>query len=287
MALGYELNARMALEKHGFRFSHKLGQNFILDEALIGRIVDAAGVGAGDAVLEIGPGAGTMTAEMAMRGAQVLALELDGALEPVLQEVLSGYPGARVEFVDALKADLPALCTQHLGRPFQVVANLPYYITADVVLKLLRSELMLTRITIMVQKEAAERMMAHPGEKAYCALAATVQYYGVPSVLMELPPDVFTPRPHVDSRLLRIELFRERPVRPREERHFLKTIECCFAMRRKTLVNNLCAGFGLSREQALQVIAAAGLDERVRGEALDLEAVARVSDGVIETLLLK
>ena len=268
------LAARMALEKYGFRFSHSLGQNFILDDGLIGRIVDAAGVGPGRRVLEIGPGAGVMTRCLAERGAQVTAVELDKSLQPVLSAVLDGFD-VRLVFDDILKLDIAALMGD---TPFDVVANLPYYITADVVLRLLTGGRKPERITIMVQKEAAERMMARPGGKSWCALAATVQYFGRPEPLMDLPPSAFTPPPHVDSTLLAIHLYDEKPCAARDEALLLKVIAAAFAMRRKTLANNLTAAFRVSRETALAWIARLGQDERVRGEALSIAELCALSD---------
>ncbi len=269
------LAASMALNKYGFKFTHSLGQNFILDDTLVDSIVYASGVGPGDRVLEIGPGAGVMTRHLAEAGASVTAVELDRALEPVLGAVLEGVEGARVVFGDAMKLDIGELMG---GEPYRVVANLPYYITADVVLRMLTQAHKPEKITIMVQKEAAERMMAKMGSKIWCALAATVQYFGKVSILMEVPPEAFTPRPHVESALIEIALFDERPVEAQDEQMMLRVISACFAMRRKTLLNNLCASFSVSREQAGAWLAAAGLDDKIRGEALTLEQIAGLSD---------
>ncbi|MBR3504848.1 MAG: ribosomal RNA small subunit methyltransferase A [Clostridia bacterium] len=268
------LAARMALEKYGFRFSHSLGQNFILDDGLVRRIVEAAGVRAGERVLEIGPGAGVMTRCLAEAGARVVAVELDRSLEPVLDAVLAGFD-VRLVFEDILKLDLDALMGE---EPFSVVANLPYYITADVVLRLLTGARRPERIVIMVQKEAAERMMARPDTKTWCALAATAQYFGRIEPLMELPPSAFTPLPHVESVLLGIHLYEEKPFAARDEALLLKVIAAAFAMRRKTLANNLTAAFSVNRETALSWIAALGRDGRVRGEVLGIEELCALSD---------
>ena len=269
------LAARMALTKYGFHFTHSLGQNFILDDTLVESIVYAAGIAPGDRVLEIGPGAGVMTRHLAEAGASVTAVELDQSLEPVLGAVLDGVEGARVVFGDAMKLDIGGLME---GQPYRVVANLPYYITADVVQRMITQEHKPEKITIMVQKEAAERMMAKMGSKIWCALAATVQYFGKVSVLMEVPPEAFTPRPHVDSALIEIALFDEKPVEAQDEKMMLKVIAACFAMRRKTLLNNLCASFSVSRETAGGWLEKAGLSDKIRGEALTLEQTARLSD---------
>ena len=274
------LAARMALEKYGFRFSHSLGQNFILDDGLIERIVEAARVTPGENILEIGPGAGVMTRHLADAGANVTAVELDKSLEPVLRDVLEGND-VRLVFGDALKLDIGELMG---GAPYSVVANLPYYITADVVLALLTGANSPERITIMVQKEAAERMMAKPGSKTWCALAATVQYFGQPEALMELPPEAFTPPPHVSSTLLGIRLFDEKPVQAKDDALMLRLVNAAFAMRRKTLANNLTASFSVPREKALEWIAALGKDERIRGEALSIGELARLSDIIGEDM---
>ena len=274
------LAARMALEKYGFRFSHSLGQNFILDDGLIERIVEAARVTPGENILEIGPGAGVMTRHLADAGANVTAVELDKSLEPVLRDVLEGND-VRLVFGDALKLDIGELMG---GAPYSVVANLPYYITADVVLALLTGANKPERVTIMVQKEAAERMMAKPGSKTWCALAATVQYFGQPEALMELPPEAFTPPPHVSSTLLGIRLFDEKPVQAKDDALMLRLVNAAFAMRRKTLANNLTASFSVPREKALEWIAALGKDERIRGEALSIGELARLSDIIGEDM---
>ncbi len=274
--------ARTALEQNGFRFTHSLGQNFILDDALISRIVGAAGVSPGDRVLEIGAGAGVMTRHMADRGALVAALEIDRSLQPVLDAVLAGS-SARVEFADALKCDLAEITGSAFGsEPFDVVANLPYYITADVFQLLVKSRLPIRRMTVMVQKEAAERIMASPGQKNWCLLSATVQYFGEPEVLLRVPPEAFTPRPHVESVLLRVDMRQERRS-PEDEAMFLRVAAAAFAMRRKTLVNNLMAAFSIPRERAAALVTSLGFDIRVRGEALTLSELMKLSEGIRKT----
>ena len=275
------LAARLALDKYGFRFSHSLGQNFILDDSLVAQIVEAAQVAPGEHVLEIGPGAGVMTRCLADAGAFVTAVELDTSLEPVLRAVLGENERVRLVFGDALKLDIAALMGE---APYRVVANLPYYITADTVLSLLTGPKKPESIAIMVQKEAAERMMARLGTKSWCALAATVQYFGCPEVLMTLPPEAFTPPPHVESTLLSIRLYDEKPVQARDEALMLRLIGAAFAMRRKTLANNLAAAFHAPRETALEWIRALGKDERVRGEALSIAELAALSDIIGESI---
>lgn len=277
-----ELRARVALEKYGFRNTHSLGQNFLLDEGLLERLLELCGVRDTDNVLEIGPGAGVMTALMSLRCRRVLAVEVDRGLERVLGDVLAGRENARVVFADAMKADVAALTGEAFGdEPWRVVANLPYYITADIVLRLVTARRLPDSVAVMVQKEAAERIMSHPGQKQWCALAATVQSYGQPRVLADVPPEAFDPPPHVQSQFIVIERHPEPVVTPRDPQIYLRLINAAFAMRRKTLANNLKAAFGLDNDAARAVLAAAGVDERVRGEALTLQELCRVADGLV------
>ena len=279
-----ELRARVALEKHRFKTTHSLGQNFLLSESLIALLLDDAEVGPEDNVLEIGPGAGVMTALLARRAKRVLAVEVDKDLEPVLDDVLAGEDNARVVFSDIMKADIRALVDEYFeGEPYRVVANLPYYITADILLRLTSSDCPPESIAIMVQKEAAERVMSVPGKKQWCALAAELQFYGSARVLTEVAPEAFDPPPHVTSAFIRIDRWSNPPVAPKDEKAFRKLIRAAFAMRRKTLVNNLKPAFGLNQEAAREVVLAAGLDERVRGEALTLEELNRVLDALLES----
>lgn len=276
-----ELRARVALQKHGFHTTHSLGQNFLLDEGLLNHLLDSAEVWCEDNVLEIGPGAGVMTTLLADRCKRVLALEVDRGLEPVLADVLAGRENARVVFQDAMKADVAALVGEAFGdESWRVVANLPYYITADIVLGLVTAKRQPDSIAVMVQKEAADRMMSHPGQKQWCALAATVQSYGQPRVLVDVPPDAFDPPPHVQSQFIMIERHPAPVVSPRDAQLYLKLINAAFAMRRKTLANNLKAAFGLDNDGAKAVLDAAGVDEKVRGEALTLQELCRVADAI-------
>lgn len=278
-----ELRARVALEKHRFKNTHSLGQNFLLSESLIGLLLDDAQVATDDNVLEIGPGAGVMTRLLAQRCKRVLAVEVDQSLEPILADVLEGCDNARVAFADILKTDLRELTLEAFGdEPWRVVANLPYYITADVLLRLTSAEHPPESVSIMVQKEAAERVMSRPGTKQWCALAAELQYYGEARVLTDVPPEAFDPPPHVMSCFIRIDRWLDPPVKPRDDKLFRRLIHAAFAMRRKTLANNLKASFGLTQDQAREVLLAVGVDERVRGEALTLEELNQVCDAIYE-----
>ncbi len=279
------LRARVALDKHSFRTTHSLGQNFLLDDRFLSGLLDKTGVHSGDRVLEIGPGAGVMTALISERAEKVCAVELDQRLEPVLRDVLQPYSNAEVIFCDFLKADVNRLLKDAFGaHEYRVIANLPYYITADILMRLVTSERPPESISIMVQKEAAERIMSEPGEKQWCALAATIRIYGNAEVLEEVPPERFDPAPHVDSCFIQIQKH-ESPIVESEVLPMLRrTIQCAFAMRRKTLANNLKASFGLSGTQAGEILNQCRLPATVRGESLDINALYRVSQALNEML---
>ena len=271
------LRARIALDKHGFKTTHSLGQNFILDDSFLSELLDAAGVCSDDSVLEIGPGAGVMTALMAQRSNRVLAVEVDEKLRPVLSDVLAPHENAEVVFCDFMKADVDELTGNAFdNRAYRVVANLPYYITADILLRLLCCRHRPWDIAIMVQKEAAERLMSNPGAKNWCALAATVRYFGECEILEEVPPERFNPSPHVDSCFLRIRMRENLPLAGEDEQRLISLIRCCFHMRRKTLANNLKACYGFSQSTAAEALERAGLPAQVRGEALTLEDMIRL-----------
>ncbi len=279
------LRARVALDKHSFRTTHSLGQNFLLDDRFLSGLLDKTGVHSGDRVLEIGPGAGVMTALISERAEKVCAVELDQRLEPVLRDVLQPYSNAEVVFCDFLKADVNRLLKDAFGaHEYRVIANLPYYITADILMRLVTSERPPESISIMVQKEAAERIMSEPGEKQWCALAATIRIYGSAEVLEEVPPERFDPAPHVDSCFIQIQKH-ESPIVESEVLPMLRrTIQCAFAMRRKTLANNLKASFGLSGTQVAEILNQCRLPATVRGESLDINALYRVSQALNEML---
>lgn len=279
--LSLSLKARVALEKHVFRFTHSLGQNFILDENVIGDIVYAAGVQAGDNILEIGPGSGIMTAMMADKGAKVLAVELDKALKPVLQDVI-GDRSVKIVFQDALKADLNALTRETFGEnaPYSIVANLPYYITADFLMRAISLNPAPESITLMLQKEACERVMSEPGDKNWSALSASVRYFADPEIVMDAPASLFTPPPHVDSCLLKLHMHENRPLSKEDEARLMNLIQAAFRMRRKTLANNLSTSFSLSREETLTVLEKAGLDAKVRGEILTIDQLIDVMNAI-------
>lgn len=269
------LRARVALEKHLFQPSHSLGQNFIMDDEYLNLLLDLAQVGPEDRVLEIGPGPGIMTAHLAQRAKKVLAVEMDEKLRPVLSDVLDGLNNVQLVFGDAMKADLATLVQDKLGgEGYRVIANLPYYITADLIQKMLLTRPMPESMCLMVQREAAERLMSRPGMKNWCAFAALVRVYGECEILENVPAQRFNPPPHVDSCFIRLNLHRQELVPPETEDLLIRMLRCCFHMRRKTLANNLKACFGVNQESALQILEDAGLGAQVRGETLEVEEIA-------------
>lgn len=270
-----ELRAVLALRKYGFQTKHALGQNFITDEGFLSHLLDLCDLDPEDNVLEIGPGPGIMSSLIADRCRSLAAIEADARLENVLREVLGDRSNAHIVIDDALKADIASLTGAYFdGGRYRVIANLPYYITADLILKMLAARPLPESICVMVQKEAADRIMSRPGDKDWCALAAEVAYYADCRVLEEVPPERFDPQPHVMSCFIRLDVRRERLVDEARERDMIRLIRCCFHMRRKTLANNLKAVYGMSQERALSALEAAGLNSRVRGEALNLEQIA-------------
>lgn len=281
--LSYGARARGALAREDFRFSHRLGQNFILDDAVMDEVARLSGAQPGDVVLEIGPGAGTLTAALRRMGARVLAVEVDRALEPVLNSLLGGDEGVELVFDDILKCDLGELHARMRGMAggaLRVASNLPYYITSDVLTRFARSDVEFDSLTIMLQAEAAQRVMAQLGSKQYCLLSALVQWRYRPEAVMELPRDLFTPRPHVDSTLLRLEPLDEPPAPVDDRATLLKTMSAAFLMRRKTMLNNLCAAMSMDRQSAQAALERAGLPQSVRGEALTQSQMAALSNAI-------
>lgn len=269
--------AKALLQSHGLAPNKKLGQNFLCDEGVVERIADSAGVTADDCVLEIGPGMGALTRALAHRARRVVAVEIDSGLIPVLQDTLADYDNVTVVHGDFLKADLGELHQTLGGGSFRVAANLPYYITTPIILRLLESGLPVLSMSFLVQKEVAERMAAKPGTKNYGSLSIAVQYYADVQVVLRVPPACFLPAPSVDSVVVRMDV-RPPVVQVRSQEDFFRITRAAFAMRRKTLANNLASGLSLNRAQAEDLIAQAGLSPSVRGEALSLEEFARLSD---------
>ena len=275
--ISLSMRAQLALEKAGFRFAHSLGQNFIFDESLLTEIACLAGADAGVNVLEIGPGAGMLTAVMAERGANVLAVELDRALEGVLNSVIGMKPNVSIVFADALRADLNALINEHFrGESYIICANLPYYITADFIQKAVELNPPAKSMTFMVQKEAAIRILAHCGEEHWCALSAIVGFYCEGEKILDVPRSYFTPQPHVDSALIRLTHRAKRLVPEDQTGAFVRFIKSAFALRRKTLVNSLNAACDIPRQAVSEKLETLGFDPRIRGEALQLNELSRI-----------
>jgi len=264
---------RHVLKTFGIRASKRLGQNFLAAPDVVDSIVAAAGVGAGGAVLEIGPGIGTLTQALAEAGARVTAVEIDGRLVEALQKTLAGYDNIRIIHGDILKLDIG----REISGRFTVVANLPYYITTPVVMRLLKMRLSIDRLVLMVQREVALRMVARPGSKDYGALSVAVQYHTEPQVAFSVPAGAFIPAPKVDSAVVRCEVRGRAAVEVGSEELFFRVVRLAFAQRRKTLANALKAGLG-DREAVDKVLAAAGVDGMRRGETLSLAEFAAIAN---------
>lgn len=277
--LGVPQNTIAVLQKYNFVFQKKFGQNFLIDSHVLEKIVEAAQITPEDCVLEIGPGIGTMTQYLAESAREVVAVEIDRALIPILQDTLSAYDNVTVLNEDIMKVDVWQIVRErNQGRPIKVVANLPYYITTPIVMSLLESHVPLQSITIMVQKEVADRMQVGPGTKDYGALSLAIQYYAEPEVVARVPANCFMPRPNVDSTVIRLTRYQEPPVEVQDEKYLFSLIRASFNQRRKTLVNGLSNGLGISREQVTAALEEMGLSATVRGETLTLEQFARLSN---------
>ncbi len=279
--LGIPRNTIEVLQKYQFTFQKKFGQNFLIDTSVLEKIVSAAQVTKEDCVLEIGPGIGTMTQYLAERAREVVAVEIDRNLIPVLQDTLSGYDNVTLVNDDILKVDIRKLVEEkNGGRPIRVVANLPYYITTPIIMALLEGHVPLKSITVMVQKEVAERMQTGPGTKDYGALSLAVQYYAKPELVANVPPNCFIPRPNVGSAVIHLVRYEEPPVQAEDEKKMFSLIRASFNQRRKTLANGLSNAqeLGVTREQVTKVLEELGLSPTVRGEALTLEQFAQLSN---------
>ena len=272
------------IAKYDFAFRKQYGQNFLIDSAVPEAIVQAAGLTKADAVLEIGPGIGTMTQYLAEAAGKVTAVEIDKTLLPILADTLSGFDNVHVIQGDILKIDLSALIEEMGGGPIKVVANLPYYITTPIIMKLLSSGEAISLMALMVQEEVAERIVSGPGSKAYGAISLGVQYYAEPKIVCRVAPSSFMPQPGVASSVLLLEKRAEPKVNPKNPEHMFACIKAAFLQRRKTLPNALSgyAPLGISREKAAEALRRMGLDERLRGETLDLEGFAALSDRICE-----
>lgn len=279
--LGNPQNTIAVLQKYNFSFQKKFGQNFLIDTHVLDKIIRSAEITKDDFVLEIGPGIGTMTQYLAFAAREVVAVEIDKVLIPILEDTLSGYDNVTVINEDVLKLDIVKLAQERNGgKPIKVVANLPYYITTPIIMGLFESHVPVQSITVMVQKEVADRMQVGPGTKDYGALSLAVQYYAKPYIAANVPPNCFMPRPKVGSAVIRLECHEEPPVQVKDEKLMFRIIRASFNQRRKTLANGLknSPEISLSREGIEQAIAELGKGASVRGEALNLEEFAILSN---------
>ena len=272
------------LNKYQFVFQKRFGQNFLIDTHVLEKIIRAANITKDDMVLEIGPGIGTMTQYLCENAREVVAVEIDKNLIPILTEdTLSAYDNVTVINEDILQVDIAKLVAERNGgRPIKVVANLPYYITTPIIMGLFEASVPLENITVMVQKEVADRMQAGPGTKDYGALSLAVQYYADPYIVANVPPNCFMPRPNVGSAVIRLTLHEDKPVQVKNEKLLFDLIRASFNQRRKTLVNGLtnAAGLHFTKEEILQAIEECGFTPTVRGEALTLAQFAELADSL-------
>lgn len=286
MHLGNPTNTIAVLNRYGFSFQKKFGQNFLIDENVVEKIVRDAGVTKDDFVLEIGPGIGTMTQILCENAREVVAVEIDDKLIPILTEdTLSWYDNVTVIHEDILKLDIVKLANERNGgKPIKVVANLPYYITTPIIMGLFESHVPLDSITIMVQKEVADRMQVGPGTKDYGALSLAVQYYAKPQILLNVPASCFMPRPNVDSAVIQLTRYEKPPVEVADEQLMFRLIRASFNQRRKTMTNSVgnSPELSVSKEQMAAALEKCGLSATVRGEALTLEQFAELANVLSE-----
>ena len=281
--LGIPQNTIAVLQKYNFNFQKKFGQNFLIDTMVLDRIISSAEITKEDCVLEIGPGIGTMTQYLAESAREVVAVEIDKALIPILEDTLSAYDNVTVINDDILKVDINKIVEEkNGGKPIKVVANLPYYITTPIIMGLFESHVPLKSITIMVQKEVADRMQVGPGTKDYGALSLAVQYYAEPYIVANVPPNCFMPRPNVGSAVIRLTSHKEPPVKVDNEKLMFQIIRASFNQRRKTLANGLnnSPEIKLPKEVIISAIESLGKGPSVRGEALTLQEFAQLSNTI-------
>ncbi len=279
--LGIPANTIEVLQKYNFNFQKKFGQNFLIDTHVLDKIIASAQITKDDCVLEIGPGIGTMTQYLAENAREVIAVEIDKALIPILEDTLSAYDNVTVINDDILKVDINKIVEERNGgKPIKVVANLPYYITTPIIMGLFESAVPLQSITIMVQKEVADRMQVGPGTKDYGALSLAVQYYAKPEIVANVPPNCFMPRPNVGSAVIRLTRHEKPTVEVKDEKYMFALIRASFNQRRKTLVNGLlnAGNLGISKGDVLNALAKMGVSETVRGETFTLEQFATLSN---------
>ena len=283
--LGTPSATKEIINKYSFAFQKKFGQNFLIDSNVLESIIRGAEITKDDFVLEIGPGIGTMTQYLCEAARQVVAVEIDKMLIPILEDTLSEYDNVEVINQDVLKVDIKSLAEEkNNGKPIKVVANLPYYITTPIIMGLFESGVPIDSITIMVQKEVADRMQTGPGSKDYGALSLAVQYYATAKVILNVSATCFMPRPNVDSAVIKLTRHKEPTVNVAEEKLMFKIIRASFNQRRKTLVNGLknSPELSFSKEQIVKAIEKIGKPETIRGEALTLEVFAELANAYTE-----
>ena len=283
--LGNPKNTIEVLQKYGFVFQKRFGQNFLIDTHVLEKIIKASEITKDDFVLEIGPGIGTMTQYLAEAAGQVAAVEIDNALIPILEDTLKEWNNVTVIHGDILKTDIQKLAMEkNQGRPIKVVANLPYYITTPIIMGLFESHVPVESVTVMVQKEVADRMQTGPGSKDYGALSLAVQYYARPEIVANVPPNCFMPRPKVGSAVICLRKYEEPPVQVKNEKLMFRLIRASFNQRRKTLVNSLknSPELSYSKEQVELAIAECGFSQNIRGEALALEQFAALANALAD-----
>lgn len=279
------IRTRAILEKYGFTFKKSLGQNFLIDTNILKRIVDASEITDHSGVIEIGPGIGALTEQLAKRAKKVVAFEIDQRLLPILRDTLSPYPHVQIIHSDVLKADV----TEVVNREFAgiddiaVVANLPYYVTTPILMKLLEEKLPVRSIVVMIQKEVAERIAGGPNSKEYGSLSIAAQYYAETETVFTVPKTVFVPQPNVDSAILRLKIREEPPVKVKDETFFFEVVRASFTQRRKTILNNLTHHFkDMEKSEVESLLLDSGIDPKRRGESLSMEEFAELSNFMIE-----
>lgn len=274
------------MNRYGFKFSKKLGQNFLIDGNIISNICDNSEVSENDEIIEIGPGIGVLSYELCKRAKKVVAIELDKTLIPVLNENLEEFDNFKLIQGDVLKIDLESLIAEEFeGKSIKIVANLPYYITTPIIMKLLEEKLAIDKIVVMVQKEVADRFASKPGSKSYGAITIAVNYYADVRTVVNVPSTVFMPRPNVDSAVIMLDILKKPRVEVADEQLMFKLIKSSFGQRRKTILNALSSmDMGLEKEEIKEVLESSGFDPRIRGEKLSIEDYAKLSDAMYEKI---
>lgn len=269
------------VKKHEFRFNKSLGQNFLIDDNIIDKIISGSGVKDGDKVIEVGPGIGTLTREIAARADKVMAVEIDKNLIPILKDTMKDYENFNVVNEDIIKADIKGLIEEHLdGGPVKLIANLPYYITTPIIMRFLEEGINVTDIVVMVQKEVAERMNATPGGKDFGALSVAVQYYCDTEIIAKVPRHMFVPQPNVDSIVIALRVRGEKKYDVDNEELFFKVVKAAFGQRRKTLLNSISSMGILDKKVVSQILQESNIDEKRRGETLSLDEFAVLSNNI-------